>query len=197
MRILGSVGCVVVVILALVGWLGGPASAAPTSAQASPAAIPDALVVPPDAVRLFSVEARGVQIYACAEDAEEPGAYTWELQGPKAELLNADGVRIGTHYAGPTWEGNDGSTVVGEVLERAASPDPDAIPWLLLRAGANGGTGVFSTAAYVQRLGTAGGAAPRDGCRAEQAGEELRVDYTATYVFAYPAADLGGTPPAA
>jgi hypothetical protein len=42
--------------------------------------------------------------------------------------MNGQGKRIGGHYAGPTWEANDGSKVVGEVLQRADAPRPGAVP---------------------------------------------------------------------
>ena len=50
---------------------------------------------------------------------------------PQANLLNDDGRLVGTHFIGPTWRGNDGSSVVGQKVA-AASVDPSAVPWLLL-----------------------------------------------------------------
>lgn len=50
---------------------------------------------------------------------------------------------IGKHYAGPTWEGKDGSKVVGEVNARDNGPDPNAIPWPLLSAKSKSGTGAY------------------------------------------------------
>jgi len=44
------------------------------------------------------------------------------------------GNKIAKHYAGTTWESNDGSKVVGEVKAKDNGPDPNAIPWLLLSA---------------------------------------------------------------
>jgi len=52
--------------------------------------------------------------------------------------------KIGKHYAGPTWESNDGSKVVGEVKARDDGPAPTAIPWLLLSAKSTSGNGAFS-----------------------------------------------------
>ena len=102
---------------------------------------------------------------------------------------------VGTHFAGPTWQGQDGSAVIGAVLERADSPDQGAIPWLLLEAKQHAGSGAFSTITHIQRLDTAGGAAPTEGCDADHAGEEVRAPYTATYAFYYPA--VPATPSAA
>ena len=39
---------------------------------------------------------------------------------PDASLLDAKGQVIGKHFAGPSWQANDGSIVVGEALN--ASP---------------------------------------------------------------------------
>jgi hypothetical protein len=59
--------------------------------------------------------------------------FEWVFRAPDAELLNSRGEQIGRHFAGPTWEGNDGSQVVGVVRATANSPNPDAI--LLASAG--------------------------------------------------------------
>jgi len=158
------------------------------SVGAQEAEVPEALAVPAGSTALFALEAEGVQIYDCAEDPEEPGTLAWVFREPEATLRNAAGETVGTHYAGPTWEANDGSTVVGEVVERADADEADAIPLLLLEAAENTGAGVFSTVTYVQRLETVGGGAPTEGCAEANEGEELRVDYAATYFFAYPAA---------
>ena len=77
---------------------------------------------------------------------------------------------------------------MAEVVERANAPDPDSIPWLLLKAKSNPGAGAFSTVTYVQRLDTAGGVAPTDGCDQARAGTEREVGYTATYAYYYGAA---------
>ena len=95
---------------------------------------------------------------------------------------------VGKHFAGPTWQGQDGSAVIGAVLERAAAPDAGAIPWLLLEAKDHQGSGAFSTITHVQRLDTIGGVAPSEGCDEAHAGEEVRAPYEATYVFFYPIA---------
>lgn len=137
---------------------------------------------------LLAAQARGVQIYVCQPRADDPRVFEWSFRAPEAELLNSRDERIGRHFAGPTWEANDGSQVVGAVRETANSPSPDAIPWLQLQARSNHGTGAFSTVTYVQRLDTWGGRAPVGGCDDAHAGQELRVDYTATYAFYYPSA---------
>lgn len=157
-------------------------------AQSTEPVIPSDLVVPSGHVLLMQSEARGVQIYECQAKADSPGVFEWAFRAPEAELLNNRGERIGRHFAGPTWEGNDGSQVVGIVRATANSPSPDAIPWLLLQARSNQGTGAFSTVSYIQRLNTSGGRAPADGCEDAHTGQAVRMDYTATYVFYYPTA---------
>ncbi len=87
------------------------------------------------------------------------------------------------HYAGPTWEALDGSTVVGERVAKADAPDPAAIPWLVLRAKPTSGSGTFGAITTIQRLHTVGGTAPASGCGAAQAGREARVAYSADYLF--------------
>jgi hypothetical protein len=94
---------------------------------------------------------------------------------------------VGRHFAGPTWQGPDGSAVVAAGIERADAPQPGAIPWLLLEATEHAGSGAFSAITYIQRLATAGGVAPAEGCDEAHAGEEAREPYEATYAFYYPA----------
>jgi hypothetical protein len=155
-------------------------------AQTAGEAVPANLAAPAGNVMVMQVPARGVQIYTCRARVDDPSAFEWAFVAPEAELLNGRGELIGRHYAGPTWEGNDGSRVMGEAREAANAPNPTAIPWLLLQARATEGAGAFSTVTYIQRLDTVGGRAPATGCSATQAGQELRVDYTALYEFYYP-----------
>jgi hypothetical protein len=89
----------------------------------------------------------------------------------------------GKHYAGPTWEANDGSKVVAAVKARVDAPSADAIPWLLLYAKSTEGTGMFSDITSIQRVETMGGKAPQDGCDSTHVDEEVRVPYTAVYFF--------------
>jgi hypothetical protein len=103
-------------------------------------------------------------------------------------LFNARGEVVGNHFAGPTWQGQDGSGVVGAVVKRADAPSKNAIPWLLLEAKSHAGAGAFSTITHIQRLDTKGGIAPKKGCDATHVEKEVRVPYEATYAFYYPAA---------
>jgi hypothetical protein len=181
-----SVALAHLVAIALLAGLAGSAIAHETSVTAEE--VPANLAPPTDSVLLFELDARGVQIYACEAKPDEATAFVWTFKAPEAELFNGRGEAVGSHFAGPTWQGLDGSAVVGAVLERADAPEAGAIPWLLLEAKEHAGGGAFATITHVQRLDTTGGVAPTEGCDAEQAGEEVRVPYEATYAFYYPAA---------
>ncbi|HMF54170.1 MAG TPA: DUF3455 domain-containing protein [Edaphobacter sp.] len=141
----------------------------------------DSTEPPAGARAVYVVEGRGVQIYRCAQQGPEFG---WVFDAPEAKLFDASTQeQMGTHGAGPVWTWKDGSSVTGKVLEKAASPDPTSIPWLLLAATPTGTNGALSKVAFVRRSETHGGNAPATGCDAEHAGGVLRVPYTATYSF--------------
>jgi hypothetical protein len=150
--------------------------------------VPSDLVPPASAVLLFELRARGDQIYTCLAKQEDPTAFVWTFKAPQAELFNDHGEVVGSHFAGPTWQAEDGSSVKGAVVARADAPSKNAIPWLLLEATSHDGDGVFSTITHIQRLDTKGGVAPTKGCDATHPGEEVRVPYKATYAFYDPAA---------
>lgn len=146
--------------------------------------VPDQLKVPADQALMFELKGVGVQIYVCAARKDDATKFEWGLKAPEAELFDASGNKVGKHYGGPTWEGGDGSKVVGEVKARDDGPDPNAIPWLLLGAKSTAGSGMLSKTASIQRLRTVGGKAPADGCKqAADAGKEVRVVYQAAYTF--------------
>jgi len=123
----------------------------------------------------FHAYAEGVQIYRW-------DGVSWVFAAPEALLYDCpeDDDPIAIHYAGPTWESESGSKVVGAVLERN-TPDPDSIPWLLLKAVETEGHGIFRKVTYIQRLYTVGGKAPAE--PGDFVGEEARVPYTAEYYF--------------
>lgn len=134
-----------------------------------------ALQVPAGNDVAFHVYAEGLQIYRW-------DGTTWTFVAPVA-LLFADAAgtnAVGFHFAGPSWESVDGSKVVGMVMERC-TPDPNAIPWLLLGAASNAGPGTLDRVTYVQRVNTVGGVAPA--APGASTGEVARVPYTAEYFF--------------
>jgi len=122
----------------------------------------------------------GVQIYQCNGTA-------WNFVAPRANLYRDNGKLVATHFAGPTWQARDGSTVVGR-LEVSATPDVSrspAILWLRLAAkstavGTDGDRLVGTT--FIQRVNTTGGLAPaKETCTT--AGSVAEVPYTADYYF--------------
>src|SRR5437588_10870426 len=90
--------------------------------------IPAALQVPAGNTLSFHAEGVGVQIYAWNATTA-----TWVFQAPSAVLFRHEGRVTGIHYAGPTWQSNDGSKVVGRKLA-GVTVNTNAVPWLLLQA---------------------------------------------------------------
>ena len=168
------------VALLLLAFITGYASAQTAKPLAQ---VPEKLKPSADESLVMIVAAKGVQIYECRAKKDPSGDYEWAFVAPEAELFDAAGSRIGKHYAGPTWESNDGSKTVGTVRENAAAPEADSISWLLLAAKSVGPEGAFSKVTNVQRLSTAGGVAPSAGCSKAVAGTRARVNYTADYYF--------------
>ncbi|TCO82725.1 uncharacterized protein DUF3455 [Plasticicumulans lactativorans] len=127
--------------------------------------------------------AKGAQTYECR--AQKGGRYAWVAGAPEATLFDADGNKIGLHYAGPSWEIREGGKVVGAVKAEVAAPDPAAaLPWQLLTAQAHEGEGLMTTVSSIQRLDTRGGLPPAaKACSQKAAGKKVRVDFGATYYF--------------
>lgn len=148
-----------------------------------PTDVPGTLRVAQDQVLTAALHGTGVQIYECRAGAPDPKRFGWVLQAPAAELSDHSGKDVGRHYAGPTWEGYDGSKVVGDVVARDNGPNPGAIQWLLLRAKSNSGKGIFGRTQFIQRLHTIGGVTPGAGCDADHADGRTRVAYSADYYF--------------
>jgi uncharacterized protein DUF3455 len=145
--------------------------------------VPPALRPAADQTVFVEALASGVQIYECAPKADQASVFEWSFRAPEAALVDRAGRSLGKHYAGPTWESIDGSTVVGEIKSRDPGPDKSAIPWLLLTAKSTSGSGLFSQTRSIQRIRTAGGIAPAQACTSENTKQLARVPYTATYYF--------------
>jgi hypothetical protein len=151
------------------------AVAALGATQAS-AQVPMALAVP-DAIVVATLHAEGAQVYECKPGPDN--ALIWQFREPVATLLQ-DGKTVGRHYAGPTWELTDKSTVRGKVAVSAKGATPNDIPLLKLDVTERQGEGAFSNVTAVQRLNTSGGAA-QGPC--EKPGTFRSVAYSADYVF--------------
>jgi hypothetical protein len=150
-----------------------------TSAQQ----IPPQLQPPAGEQLLLQVHAKGDQVYICKEGSTE---FSWALKAPDAQLFDKDGKPFGKHFAGPSWEANDGSRVTGKAVANVPSPDADSIPWLLVNVVSHEGSGALSRATSIQRLNTKGGKAPASGCDSVHAGQEVRIAYSADYLFYAP-----------
>lgn len=145
------------------------------SAQAPDLGSCDSLAVPAGNRLSARLYATGDQIYSW-------NGTSWAFVAPSAQLFadpNGNG-EVGTHYAGPTWESNSGSKVVGAVVKRC-TPDPTSIQWLQLRAVTSDGPGIFNGTTFIQRINTVGGVAPFQA--GSFTGETARVPYTTEYLF--------------
>jgi len=140
--------------------------------------VPESLKPPANEALKRVFTAKGVQIYECRDEK-------WVFVAPEADLFDPHGKYVGRHYAGPHWEASgDGSRIVGTVRSRAEAPVAGAVPWLLLSTRSVAGKGYFSDVTSVQRIWTAGGAAPAGTCAGD--GAQARIPYTAAYYFYKP-----------
>jgi hypothetical protein len=139
-----------------------------------PADVPAELTPAADQDLAFVLDATGVQKYACVGGA-------WQFIAPEAQLFQQSSqTAVGLHFAGPTWEYQDGSSVVAKKVA-GATVDASSIPWLLLVSTSHaGGDGRMSEITAIQRLETAGGLAPASACAS---GDTLDVPYTTSYFF--------------
>jgi uncharacterized protein DUF3455 len=168
----------------------GKAPAAPTARPPllpCPAQVPAAIDPPAQATLALALAASGTQNYVCAA-GKDGAAPSWTLEGPHA-LLHVGHDVVGIHFAGPSWQGLDGSLVKGAKLASADAPKPGALPWLLL-SGTPSGSGTFGAITHIQRLDTSGGVAPASGCDAAHVGAKVLVPYKTGYFF-YRAAAAG------
>jgi hypothetical protein len=132
---------------------------------------------------LLQVHAKGDQIYSCKADG---AVFAWTLNAPDAQLMDKSGKPFGKHSAGPSWEANDGSRITGKAVANAPAPASESIPWLLVSVVSRSGEGVLTRVTSVQRVNTKGGKAPAYGCDGAHVGHEVRVPYSADYVFFAP-----------
>jgi hypothetical protein len=171
-------------VLALLAACGSCPTVPPGGPNPPTVAVPGILKPPAGEKLQRTLMADGVQIYECRAKAGDATARpAWTLVAPEATLADTQGAPVGKHYAGPTWEANDGSKIVGLIVGRVDAPTPDAIPWLLLATHSTGPAGLFSNVTSVQRVGTIGGVAPESGCNPSNIGATSRVAYKAQYAM--------------
>ena len=149
--------------------------------------MPDPSLEPPaNQVPVLIAYGLGVQRYVCKEKEAAKGSFAWTLKEPQAKLSDASGREIGSHFAGPSWQLQDGSKAAKKkVVATVPALASDAVPWLLVEVEGSG-NGALSGVQYVQRVDTVGGAAPAAGCDASHAAAAHDVEYRATYVFYAP-----------
>jgi Protein of unknown function (DUF3455) len=145
--------------------------------SAASAQTPDAIAAGPGEMLVATIHAQGAQVYECKADAS--GKLAWQFREPIATLI-ADGKTVGRHYAGPTWELDDGSAVVAKVAGRAPGATGKDIPLLKLDVTQQKGSGRLGGIATIQRLNTKGGTAEGP---CDRAGTLLSVPYSADYTF--------------
>jgi hypothetical protein len=150
-------------------------------------AVSTSSLTPLNAKPYASTTATGVQIYMCEHDSAHH--LMWLFRNPQATLYDTVGRAVFQHDAGPSWQAQDGSRIVGHPIAQMASASAGSIPQLLLQTtsddkngngGGNGG-GELSGVRYVQRLNTVGGAAPAQMCTTEH--QIAYSPYFANYVF--------------
>jgi hypothetical protein len=144
--------------------------------DACPANVPASLAPAADQDLSFVLNATGTQNYTCTSSG-------WTFVAPDADLYLQHEMQsiVGHHFAGPTWEYEDGSFVVARKTA-AATVDTASIAWLLLVATSHGGDdGRMTNVTSIQRLETSGGNAPAGACA--PLGGSLEVPYTASYYF--------------
>jgi len=132
------------------------------------------LAAPAGSTLLLHAFGIGVQIYHW-------NGTSWGSATPAATLYADAGGhgQVATHFAGPSWQSNSGSKVVGTVVNRC-TVDPASIQWLSL-TGVTTGEGIFASANFIQRLNTVGGNSPSTA--GSVIGQEARIPYTADYLF--------------
>jgi hypothetical protein len=140
------------------------------------AQVPDAINAPGESA-VVTMHAQGAQVYECKADVG--GRLGWQLREPVATLI-LEGKTVGHHYAGPTWEHSDGSSIVAKTVGHAPGVAQRDIPWQKLEVTERRGTGVLTEISTSQRINTQGGAT--DGA-CERAGALLSMPYSADYVF--------------
>lgn len=146
----------------------------------APLDLPAPLALAPGERWVATLPARGDQVYECRAGAN---GVAWAFVAPDAKLFETDGRPAGDHGAGPFWRALDGSRLEASVAARADAPVPGAIPWLLLEARSTGGPGRLAGSTRIRRVNTTGGTAPAGGCEPASVGRQVRVPYTADYLF--------------
>jgi hypothetical protein len=126
---------------------------------------------------IVKLHAEGAQLYECKTTGS--GTLEWQFREPIASLMQ--GMRtVGRHYAGPSWELDDGSVVIAKVASQAPGATPEDIPHLLLEVQSHRGQGRLSGVTTIERVNTKGGIA-KGACGS--IGALRSVPYSADYAL--------------
>ncbi|MEI4484516.1 MULTISPECIES: DUF3455 domain-containing protein [unclassified Phyllobacterium] len=126
---------------------------------------------------ILRLHAKGVQIYECRSD--KSGHMKWQFREPVATLIQ-NSKTVGRHFAGPTWELDSGSALVGKVIAQAPAATVQDITLLKLKVVQRRGKGELTKATIIQRLNTRGGT--MSGFCTNSGALQLKP-YSAEYVF--------------
>lgn len=153
---------------------------APTYSQT---ALPDAVKVPDGHAVALETVGVGEITYECRAKKEDVTLTEWVFVGPKADLQDRSGKKIGDYFGPPaTWVSADGSSITG--TQQAVAPAGTGnIPYQLVKANASPNPGVLAGVTYIQRVALKGGVAPNSECSAATKGKREAVRYQADYIF--------------
>src|SRR6266478_2903173 len=89
------------------------------------AQVPSAIAVPGQNI-VTTLHAEGAQVYECKVGPDQK--LVWQDRERVASLL-LDGKTAGRHYAGPSWELADGSSVTAKAFVKTPGAPPNYILW--------------------------------------------------------------------
>ncbi|HSW82379.1 MAG TPA: DUF3455 domain-containing protein, partial [Usitatibacter sp.] len=149
--------------------LAAALAALPAAAITEPGGIAASLRVPASEAPAFVLNGNGVYIYQCRQAISDPNTYVWAFVVPDATLYDGS-HSVARHATIGLFESlSDRSSVSGVV--RSSQPAGGAnLPWVLIRAQPIGESGLFANVSSIQRVNTAGGAAPSSGCGPDSVG---------------------------
>ncbi|WP_082578778.1 DUF3455 domain-containing protein [Achromobacter sp. Root565] len=146
-------------------------------------ALPPLMEVPAGNFVAWRAPATGFIKYECRRPFGHESIPAWGIASAEARLGDGGKPEEGTYRAHPeSWHALDGSSFTGMEVVRAATGS-DRLYDQLVMAGPSPVAGLLSGVTYVQRLVSAGGAAPGRPCQKSSLGERASVAFQAEFVF--------------